>query len=133
MRFTHHLVRHYQQVKFFCDGSNLFQFFLRENLADRVVWSIDDYHFSPRGDSTAMNWLVRGKEGSRFGIPQFIKVYPPVAAGWPFAGQIRMQGNINGFPAVEGDGRKELIEERFEHDDLVALLQEGGEYRVLTW
>ena len=44
-----------------------------------------------------------------------------------------MQWNINGFSTVEGDRRKVLIEERLEHDDLVALLQERGEYRVLTW
>lgn len=44
-----------------------------------------------------------------------------------------MQGNINGFSAVESNGRKVLIEERLKHDDLVALLQERGEYRILTW
>lgn len=44
-----------------------------------------------------------------------------------------MQGNIDGFSAVEGNGRKVLIEEGLEHDDLVALFQEGSEYRVLPW
>lgn len=44
-----------------------------------------------------------------------------------------MQGNINGFSAIESDRRKVLIEEGLEHYDLVALLQERGEYRVLTW
>lgn len=44
-----------------------------------------------------------------------------------------MQGDINGFSAVESNRRKVLIKERLEHDDLVALVQEGGEYRVLTW
>lgn len=73
-----------------------------------------------------------GKERG-FDIPQFIKVDPPVVAVWPLTGQVRVQGNINGFSAVEGDRRKVLIEERLEHDDLVALLQERGEYRVLTW
>lgn len=55
MGFAHHFVRHHQQVELFCDDSNLFQFFPRENLADRVVWSIDDYHFGSRGDSAAVN------------------------------------------------------------------------------
>jgi hypothetical protein len=80
-----------------------------------------------------MNWLERGKGRNECCIPQFIKIDPPVAAVGSLAGHVRMQGNINGFSAVESNGRKVLIEERFEHDDLVALIQEGGEYRVLTW
>ena len=95
--------------------------------------SIDDDDFGSRGDGAAMNWLERGEGGNENYIPQFIKVDPPVAAVGSLAGHVRVQGNINGFSAVEGNGRKVLVKERLEHNDLIALVQEGGEYRVLTW
>lgn len=44
-----------------------------------------------------------------------------------------MQGDIDWLSAVEGNGREILIKERFEHDDLVAMFQERGKHRVLTW
>lgn len=43
----------------------------------------------------------------------------------------RVQRNVDGDAAVERDRGQVLIEERLEHDDLVALLEEGDEDRVL--
>ena len=49
------------------------------------------------------------------------------------AGGRWMEGHIDRNTAVEGDGWEVLIEERLEHDDLIAMFQEGDEYRVLSW
>lgn len=45
----------------------------------------------------------------------------------------RVQRNVDGDAAIERDRGQVLIEERLEHDDLVALLEKGDEDRVLSW
>jgi len=43
-----------------------------------------------------------------------------------------MEGHIDGFATIERHRGQVLIEKRFEHDDFVTLLQEGGEDGVLA-
>ena len=62
MRFAHHFVGHDKQVELFRDGSNLLKFFSGENLANRVMGSVDDDDLGPRSDRTPANWLEIGKE-----------------------------------------------------------------------
>ena len=51
-----------------------------------------------------------------------------------FAGASRgVEGHIDRDTAVEGDRGKVLIEEGFEHDNLIALFQECDKDGVLAW
>lgn len=52
-RFTHHFIRHHEQIELFRNGGDLLKFFPREDLANRVVRSVDDDYLSARGDSAA--------------------------------------------------------------------------------
>ena len=55
-------------------------------------------------------------------IPEFLYIYGPVTAFWVFDGVWGwVQWNINGFATIEGDRRKILVEERFEHDNFIFL------------
>ena len=43
-----------------------------------------------------------------------------------------MKGNIDGFSPIEDHGGEILVEERFEHDDFVPMIQKSGENGILA-
>ena len=49
------------------------------------------------------------------------------------AGLWGMEGDVDGDAPVESDRGEVLVEEGLEHNDLIALLQERDENRVLSW
>jgi hypothetical protein len=65
-------------------------------------------------------------------IPQFVKVNLPVVATWLEAIRVRVEGNVDGCSAIEGDGWQILIEEGLEHDHFVPMLKERGENGILS-
>ena len=44
-----------------------------------------------------------------------------------------VERDVDGDASIEGDGGEVLVEEGFEEDDLVAVLEEGDEDGVLAW
>lgn len=48
-------------------------------------------------------------------------------------GGVGVKRDVYRDASVESDGGEILVEEGFEEDDLVALLEEGDEDRVLAW
>ena len=45
---------------------------------------------------------------------------------------MRMKGDIDGCPAVEGDGWQILVEEGLEHDHFISMFKERGKNGVLS-
>ena len=97
--------------------------------------SIDNDHFGARGDGLAIIQIKFGKRSrERVTIsPQFIEVDCPVVASRFFHIALgRVQRYVNRLTAVKGDGRKILIKKRLKHNDLISMLQECSENRVLA-
>jgi hypothetical protein len=133
--FTHNFVRHDKEVEFFSDRSNGLEFSLGENFAHGVVRGVDDNHLCLRSDGASIPNSEKGRgiwEGLE-GAPQFFHINRPFRAGrLEFVTRGWVERNVDRDTAVECDGRKVLVEEGFEHDDFITVLEERSEYGVLS-
>lgn len=127
---AYHFVCHHKEIKFFRDGSNCFQFLPRENLSYGVVWCIDDNHLCTRRDGPTFGLFVKHGAAcfSRDNLPEFVDINSPIITRWiGLAGLRRMQWDVDWRTTIERDRRQVLIEERFEHNHFIAVLQECRE------
>jgi hypothetical protein len=66
--------------------------------------------------------------------PQFIEVdFPVVPCRLVDASGLRVEGNVDRNAPIESNGGEVLVEEGFEEDNLIPMLQECHKNGILAW
>jgi len=102
---TYHFVRHDEEIEFFSNGCNGFQFSSSKNLPNWIMRCVDDDHLSARGDCVPVQVDTQGKVLMWDNPPNFFNVYRPIVACRFLDGLFwGMKRNVHRFSAIEGDG-----------------------------
>ena len=77
---------------------------------------------------------IRSSYSPTINEPELINVDSPVVPCWLVdTSRVWVEGNVNRNTSIKRDGGKVLVEEWFEQDDFIPMLQECHEDGVLTW